>query len=254
MPSLKAMKDIKDYLHLYLGCEFYFKGNCYDDGTPVIRVLSACDLDGYHNGAEIQLLLRPLSDMTEEEQAELHKTYHWIQIQSTPAYSYLQTLTWTGESFRYLLSKGFDLFGLIEAGATSINEHKDINPQKMKSLEIRIDTAYDMIRQAQEILDIAIPKENCTTNELKEAKSSLEQARRWTAAYMKMKADKEAMARYEKDLENHNSFYELRKPKREKFPDGPDGDREWHTAFNKWAMDESMSAPNKPGYYRANND
>lgn len=124
----------------------------------------------------------------------------------------------------------------------------------MKSLEIKIDTAYDMIRQAQEVLNTAITKEDCTTNELKEAKSSLEQARRWTAAYMRIKADREALVQYERDLSNHNSFYALRKPKRENFPTGEAGDREWHTAFNKWAMEEAMDLPNKSGYYRANND
>lgn len=121
----------------------------------------------------------------------------------------------------------------------------------MKTLKnFTVDNAYSDILQAQETLEGVLWDEEPETKELKEAKSCLEQARRWVAGYIKIKAEKEAMVSYEKSLAHHKMYYDARKPKREDFA----SDIAWHTAFNKWAMDESMSAPNKPGYYRANND
>lgn len=120
-------KDIKDYLHLYLGCKvllpdgskdildyveidqdifWYSKGTDHDD-----KPVSPCIED-------IKLILRPLSDMTEEELQECGNmiydfsddpelnNHQWkdFEIGSAP------------EQFHWLLSKHFDLFGLIDAG------------------------------------------------------------------------------------------------------------------------------------------
>lgn len=68
--------------------------------------------------------------------------------------------------------------------------------------------------------------------------------------WQKAKTESPEWQRYYADLAKHNSYYDGRKPKRENFA----SDAEWLTAFNEWSMDEAMSAPNKPGYYRANND
>jgi hypothetical protein len=76
-------KDIKDYLHLYLGCE------CINEEGKI----------GRFSGIDVcKLLLRPLSDMTQEE----------FRIDCN--------LINPVERFRFRLSKGFDLFGLIDAG------------------------------------------------------------------------------------------------------------------------------------------
>lgn len=91
-------KDIKDYLHLYLGCQVLIDGETL---VTLVGFSHTYDIELYVNNQWLhhrfcKLLLRPLSDMTDEEMDEV----------------------WYGpsERTRYLLSKGFDLFGLIEAG------------------------------------------------------------------------------------------------------------------------------------------
>ena len=59
------------------------------------------------NITRIKLLLRPLESMTEEEHTELQKL---MRLVTDGIY------VDTPESFRWLLSKGFDLFGGIKAG------------------------------------------------------------------------------------------------------------------------------------------
>lgn len=56
--------------------------------------------------------------------------------------------------------------------------------------------------------------------------------------------------KYYADLKAHNDTYAKAKPVRENFP----SENEYLIALNNWSFDEAMSAPNKPGYYRANND
>lgn len=139
------IKDIKDYLHLYLGCEC----RCYslsdrngwiDRVTPEL-LIQIDDEDSGING--LCLLLRPLSDMTEEEGYEIYfqyfgsKTaddwsgdtgsayfqpkkvrpgkYHGLRIVDGTDYSSGDFGT-VIKILPFLLSKGFDLFGLIDAG------------------------------------------------------------------------------------------------------------------------------------------
>lgn len=113
-------KKLVDYLHLYMGCK------CRDTFNDCDVVLTPKIYAGYMEqwnspeDEQIRPYLRPLSDMTEDETQELgcfvstlspgyirdaliHKTSYKLQIE---------------ESFEltaYLLSKGFDLFGLIES-------------------------------------------------------------------------------------------------------------------------------------------
>lgn len=118
-------------LALYLGCQVRFMQNDKltlvgideDSELPVI-----CLLEGKHRRVfsidEIKLLLRPLSSMTEEEAEEI-----WYMAEP----KHVLTTTRTGnitvqvalssERTRWLLSKGFDLFGLIESG-DAINSNK----------------------------------------------------------------------------------------------------------------------------------
>lgn len=106
------MKDIKDYLHLYLGCEVVTLEENYNFPDLKLDCVSGlhCKLGSESRNLywkvwpnQFKLLLRPLSDISDEERVEYKKTKKYYS-QDCP------------ESFRYLLSKGFDLFGLIEAG------------------------------------------------------------------------------------------------------------------------------------------
>ncbi len=58
------------------------------------------------------LILRLLSSMTEEEMKELDKTKAFQR--ASPVHK-IGVMVWTTESFRWALSKHFDLFGLIES-------------------------------------------------------------------------------------------------------------------------------------------
>lgn len=129
MQTLES-KKIEDYLHLYLGCEverFGRSGKAYgkDDLTgDVIHEIYA-DIYPYY----IKLLLRPLSDITDEE-AWTCLEYCDAGGRNTPKCALTSPVcTLTDPTFnsnlspdqwflatKYLLSKHFDLFGLIPAG------------------------------------------------------------------------------------------------------------------------------------------
>lgn len=110
-------KQLKDYLHLYLGCEMA----CHKDFIPNSReestrgegfciltpdLLSDIDRNRLEYGTpHFKPILRPLSDMTEEEAKEAYT------IRGKNAFH-----EFTGETVKYLLFKHFDLFDLIESG------------------------------------------------------------------------------------------------------------------------------------------
>jgi len=107
-------KELKDYLHLYLGCAVH---DLFDDDTKVLYSVcygeNICYLKS-KNGVihkrkieEIEISLRPLSDMTEEEKGNVCGT-DWTYTDGGWEY--------TPETFLFLLSKHFDLFGLIDGG------------------------------------------------------------------------------------------------------------------------------------------
>ena len=56
--------------------------------------------------------------------------------------------------------------------------------------------------------------------------------------------------KYQQELEQHERYYDVKKPKREDYETNP--------AFNyavwRWSMDKAIDAPNKPDYIVANND
>lgn len=56
--------------------------------------------------------------------------------------------------------------------------------------------------------------------------------------------------RYYADLKAHKEFMKLRQPRVLDFQTLAD----YQNAYSRWQFDSAMSAPNKPGYYRANND
>lgn len=155
-------KNIKDYLHLYLGCDVSVRkknrieawqrgrisevsrnsnhGDWIEVWFPEVITItneqwedSSSNAHNYFIGYdEIKLILRPLSDMTEEEM----KQVAWLQfnykaedvrgkdrhgnikvVNKSPFYYWINPIRNTNpETTLYLLSKHFDLFGLIEDG------------------------------------------------------------------------------------------------------------------------------------------
>jgi hypothetical protein len=113
-------KDIKDYLHLYLGvyCQrmgqedvsnvYKLTGVSFDDTQRQWWAYFENEEDCYAAIEDVFPILRPLSDMTEEE------LLIGGPIPQTNTFDVVGK--WSPDQFVYLLSKGFDLFGLIEAG------------------------------------------------------------------------------------------------------------------------------------------
>src|SRR6478735_9023399 len=103
-------KNIKDYTHLYLGCKVEYSIR-FADGT-VIKQEGNFTLDydtlfkWSKNYIVIKLILRPLKDMKDTE----------CEFVSDAALSGKPTIYVNAEVTKYLISKHFDLFGLIEAG------------------------------------------------------------------------------------------------------------------------------------------
>ena len=97
------MKDIKDYLHLYVGASIRY------GAAITIRPLTISEMAvAQHILEDVKLVLRPLSDMTEEERCEVStlvppdESPYWVKN--------------IAEVTKWYLDRGFDLFGLIEAG------------------------------------------------------------------------------------------------------------------------------------------
>ncbi len=124
-------KELKDYLHLYLGCEAQFKYTMRENDFELRigkiialyknGIVDACDLRTNHNGIVyhnykqdiIKPILRPLSDMTEDERNQFESSK--VFVKATPVHQ-VGNMQWTPETFKYLLSIGIDLFGLINDG------------------------------------------------------------------------------------------------------------------------------------------
>lgn len=126
------MKKIEDYIHLYIGCDVMVTHNA--DITPKKAKLIGAYIDEWKNGqyhptvqvdfgrptqrlyyllSQVKLLLRPLSSMTEEEERHMISTQDDVKLDGYPE---ILLKADSGETFRWMLSKGFDLFDLIESG------------------------------------------------------------------------------------------------------------------------------------------
>lgn len=165
------MKKIEDYLHLYLGCEVWYKDKLWDlvgvsrpyktTDTTFVNIDLRPDGKGFRSISYlsesftdltlIKPILHPLSSMTEEELREVlimhfdetsrdiasqsivsvkkkfevkmvskygtgipYIVYNEDNIPHSDGVFSLSELN--PDQFRYLLSKHFDLFGLIESG------------------------------------------------------------------------------------------------------------------------------------------
>lgn len=103
---------IRDYIHLYYGHECDIIVNT-PRGENIDRCLvgvTALFTSRYPDRYTIKLKLRPLSDMTIEEDKEIQ--YIRLSERGGPNLSLRRNAAETA----YLLSRGFDLFGLIKQG------------------------------------------------------------------------------------------------------------------------------------------
>jgi len=121
------MKKLQDYAKFYIGCPVVvmdLDGQTFEDHIEyVYRDRSGNGLSIYEWGnipfdeidehcQHMQLKLRPLSSMTEEEKKEIEKLSKGEYL-IEPS---IEHNIWTPDEFIYLLSKHFDLFQLIESG------------------------------------------------------------------------------------------------------------------------------------------
>jgi len=140
--------NIKDYIHYYIGCPFIYNGGpkVWDGwegfkkgGAWYYKDDNFIKMGGHDFMlSKIQLVLRRLSDMTEEEAVKLihlrsdalidiqdvelseggtgiNYTHRYrIASRRFKKFCYLRDLN--SSQFHYLLKQGFDLFGLIDAG------------------------------------------------------------------------------------------------------------------------------------------
>jgi hypothetical protein len=158
-------KNIKDYLHLYIGCEIdttipgdyihpygsitltELRPDNIDQIVRHIQYKEGYQRDGFtdYDWVEFKLILRPLSDMTEDEAeqfialrfperrmidatVEKYGVCFFDKTQKKAKHIHFENIPieLNATTFIWLLSHGFDLFGLIDAGLaidkTKLNE------------------------------------------------------------------------------------------------------------------------------------
>jgi len=118
-------KELKDYLHLYLGCDLVSvaTGKVVGRMEGIVAGNAHFRVSGiWYSGpiTNYKLALRHLSDMTEEEKRmvgfEAYQVLRKDDFGSNVIPSKVVGFMWAAKQTSYLLSKHFDLFGLIEAG------------------------------------------------------------------------------------------------------------------------------------------
>lgn len=103
-------KNINDYLHLYLGC----KAEIINDEAKIIDYVTTSSLnDSLRLGITVKPILRPLSDMTDQEADEQENPELNDDIYIGGRWAIFNH---QGTRTKWLLDKGFDLFELIDAG------------------------------------------------------------------------------------------------------------------------------------------
>jgi len=141
-------KDIKDYLHFYLGSwvlieksNYYFvhELNLHQGETFLLSGFYLGAISDHGNGLVIKLKLRPLPSMTEQEAVEMASLTEWephfrdVKVErnkitndiivtwdganeSRDMVNATGDLFWCYEQFMWFLKKEFDIFELIEEG------------------------------------------------------------------------------------------------------------------------------------------
>jgi|SRR5688572_4459986 len=145
-------KQLKDYLHLFLGCQIQYPDNARDrtitakftgfsreDGVETtyngqtqenkaIGDYLAWKENGYHNANafHIKPILRPLSSMTRGESLVIFKADR-VHLYNDPQRKAADLFLFTPHEFKILLEMGFDVFDLIADGL-AIDETKIPRP------------------------------------------------------------------------------------------------------------------------------
>lgn len=123
----------RDVIHHYLGvahCEYQHLSmvpGFMSRGTiKCVVTLSILRRYVFREIKHLKLILRPLSDMTTEE----YHAYCRIELRATTAAKEaheIQSRVFSPRTVIYLISRGFDLFGLIDSGeaidATTLEEN-----------------------------------------------------------------------------------------------------------------------------------
>lgn len=115
-------KDIKDYLHLYLGCDCDRSGR-----LERIDYSFLVWCENNHRLKDVKPILRALSDMTEEEIQTLYGIYNsGKECKPHLLKTWYSNFNWhyadasqhrvRFDAIPFLLSRGFDLFNLIPDG------------------------------------------------------------------------------------------------------------------------------------------
>lgn len=120
-------KKIEDYIHLYLGCEVLTHKNKIHHLTDVCSI--GGDFQKYHTigkfdsfptdwNIDNKLVLRPLSDIKEEEDQEINAEFgsRYLVENLKEGKYYAIDIHQQFDVTKRLLRMGFDLFGLIESG------------------------------------------------------------------------------------------------------------------------------------------
>ena len=109
-------KKIEDYAHLYIGSSCIWSRRKGDIKKECIITVS--DLPWLRSMPVFKPILRPLSDMTEEEAEEINAelgSNHLANNLKDKSYYAMNVHVQFDLTFR-LLRMGFDLFGLIDSG------------------------------------------------------------------------------------------------------------------------------------------
>lgn len=160
------MKELKDYMHLYFGCRVQYEGilngeelkkerkenegDCFfipkvkEVRGVKIGILKSIEtnvsnstikcrigrkgLQTHYGNGNFKLILRPLSDITDEEKKRIGFDAYKVLRGSNSLPAFSESKVWAAEQTAFLLSKHFDLFGLIEAGlaidATKVKDNQ----------------------------------------------------------------------------------------------------------------------------------
>ncbi len=111
--DMKTEIKTEDVLHLYLGCDLQYKAQTVKNAgvknhTPWSKQTSVCIGNVWTYHYEVKPILRPLSDITLEEQVAIEKIRD--DNFTSPA---LQTYA---EVTAFCLKAGLDVFGHIKSG------------------------------------------------------------------------------------------------------------------------------------------
>lgn len=115
-------KQLSDYLHLYLGCKIIMLNKATGEWSKIKKltsnVLNQILMNDGGVNFSYQLILRSLDSMTEDECKECGNMIY--DFSDDPELNNHQWKDFEGglwpEQYHWLLSKHFDLFGLIKSG------------------------------------------------------------------------------------------------------------------------------------------